>query len=275
VTGTGQVRSVLDAPARVVLPLFEQTGRFWGDFLTDDLGNAERWLGIAVLLGVAVVLRRWPPALAVWAVGSVGHLALTHTLSLPMYPRQLTILWVTLLAAVWMAGSEALRRQWESPPAVSWRVRSAGMAALLAGVVGVVWPIGAELRHPFSGGEDAAAWIRQHSDETPAVYCASEAPACSSVAIRLDEPAYSSSDGEPFSYVVWRKGWRRTVAPDLVAEDSRRLGERLGRAVVVVAHYSNHPAGCDAGWVSPPTIVQSERLVVCFADDLPTTGQRE
>jgi hypothetical protein len=286
-----RIRHVLTAPIRVVLPIFEHHGGFWGRFVSHGLGDDERWFGLLVLLVGVAILRRRTAALAVWTIGTTGYLGATHVFGLPMEPRQLTILWLTLLAAVWMAGSEEVRRRTTSPPSVEstdtaatvperarpgraagWAVRSLGAAALVVGVAGAVWPIGTDLRHPFSGAEGAAEWVREQGESPVAIYCATARPACSSVAIRLDEPAYSSSDGDPFSFVVWRSGWRRRTAPELLAEDSRLLEERLGRRVVVVASLRDFPPGCDLGWVAPPTIEPAERLIVCFADQL--TGQR-
>lgn len=274
-----RVQPVLDGPLRIIVPWSEFTGSFWGHFLSDRLGSLESWIGVVILVGVAVAVARSVAALLIWSIGALGYLAATQVFSLPMEPRQLTVLWLTLVAAVWTAGSEVVEQRaadalddGAQPGARrgvgSLATRAVAIAALLAGVGAVIWPIGTELRYPFSGGEGAAEWIRTSAEADSVILCAVDMATCSTVSIRLDEPAYFRADGESFTFVEWRSGWRRGLAPDLVAAEARRLAERLSRPVVVVALYSNHPPGCDRGWVSTPTIAVSERIVVCRADQL-------
>jgi hypothetical protein len=268
-----QARRVLAGPLRIVVPVFEHVGTFWGRFLSDRLEGGDAWLGVVVLVGAAVLLRRSRRALAVWVLGSLGYLGATYALSLPMAPRQLTVLWLTLLGAAWIAGSDAvegrLARRAPSPGTRETRTtRVIVSGVLLIGVYATAWPAATEVRHPFSGSDGAADWLRARGAPTTAVYCATALPTCSSVALQLDTPAYANAEGEPFTYVVWRSGWRRTIPLDQVPADARRLAQRLDSPVVVVALYPDLPAGCSGGWISPPTIVSSERVAVCSSDDL-------
>jgi hypothetical protein len=275
-----EARDVLAGPLRIVVPVFDHVGSFWGSFVTDHLDRWGAWLGVAVLLLVAHLVRRSIAGLLVWSVGSVGYLGATLALSLPMEPRHLTALWLTLLAAVWLAGADAVEeRLADRSPArgagSASLARVMGAGVLLVGVYGAVWPVVTDLRHPFSGSDAAAEWITGNGLPTTAVYCATTVDTCSAVAIRLDVPAYSRADADPFTYVVWRRGWKRTIPLDETPADAARLARRLGGPVTVVALYPYLPAGCATGWVSPPAIVESERVAVCSSDDLmPTGGDR-
>ena len=284
--GINTSSSVFTSPLRVVAPWFERNVAFWGDFSSSRLDSREALLGVLVLLLITIVLLRCPPAVLVWLVGTVGLLWGLNSSSLRIEPRHLTVLWLTLVAAIWIAASESVSKRATVKPttadptfcSIVWRaldpwispglLRALGVVALFIAVAGVWWPATTELREPFSGAEEAADWVRANSDSDLAVFCASEAPACSSVAIRLDVPAYTTSSGNPFTFVVWNGRWRQRVAPEVVESSARKLQARLGQRVVVVAHAYDYPPGCDRGWASPPTIVTTERVVVCFVDQL-------
>jgi len=287
VVDSDQIRRVLSGPVRVAWPLFEHVGTFWNQYITHDLGGLERWFGGAVLVVVAVVVRRTRPALVTWLLGAGGFLLLTQGAKLPMQARQLTVLWVVLFATGWMVARDRLDQRdnhgADATVAVAdvvvadvarrFVVRAGVALILLGSAVGAVWPVAVDVRFPFSGGQGAAAWIRTHSDQTPAILCATGAPFCSSVAIRLGEPAYMRADSDPFTYVIWRRGQVRRAIPaaDVVGE-ARRLEVRLRRPVAIVSRFDNVPPGCEDGWTSPPTIEFTERFVVCFADQLTEGG---
>ncbi len=110
-------------------------------------------------IGVAVALSRSLAAVLTWSIAAIGFMGATQVFSLPMEPRQLSVLWLALVASIWIAGSDEVERRTaamlpprqmpERPMHRAAVLRGAGAAFLVAGLLGVVGPIVTEMRVPF------------------------------------------------------------------------------------------------------------------------------
>ena len=100
------------------------------------------------------------------------------------------------------------------------------------------------------------------------ILCAVEAPWCSSVAIRLELPAYMRADGEPFTFVVWKD--LETVLPvDQLQAQAAELARRTGAEVFIVSSTKNAPDGCEENarrQSAAPSVAEDFR--VCPASSL-------
>lgn len=284
-TETGE--QLLGGPLRAAFPVPPFEDRFWDrTWLGQELPDHRWLLGLLVIAVVVVAVRRSPAALVLWVVAVAGHLGMTAVGDLPTYLRQMTLLWISLLATAWVAADDLRRDRPPSDdhpaddagsgrgrehPAVVAVVGLVALVALAGSLVAAAWAARTELRFPFSGAEAATAWIDGQVAGEPVVLCAVNRAVCSSVSVRLDVPAWVDPAEEPFAFVAWRPGWRRTLPAEELPAAAAELAALTGREVVVVAGHGSPPAGCADGFVAPASIM--ERVTVCRADQLVPGGE--
>jgi len=152
---------VLGTVVRAWLPLPGPGLWFWNTNVVVSAlpAGAVAGLGVALLAGALVLLRRTPVAAALLAVGALGLLAFSY-LRLVGYLRHHGFLWLCLGFAVWVAAAERRRR--EAPDARgAGRLGQAAFALLLAAqVAGAAIALSSDLGLRFSAAEATADRIR-------------------------------------------------------------------------------------------------------------------
>lgn len=258
--------STLAAPLRMALPMSATEVNFWGRPLVADWGLWAEVLGLALVVGVTVAVRHSRSALTIWLVSVAGFAVFVIAARQPYAPRIVGTLWLAALATVWFAAADRRRlpaaRRRPLAPAVM-----LGASVILAcSLWASGWAAWTDSANAFSTADGAAQWIDDQATGDFVILCAVERAYCASVAVRLDVDAYATADGEPFTFVEWKRGWRRTLPPDQVAAQARALADRTGAEVFIVAPWPNALPGCSQGWVPPEPI--SELVSACRADQL-------
>lgn len=257
----------LAAPLRAAFPVSPLEINFWGNLTVARWGVWAEVLGLCVIVAMALAVRRSRSALTIWLVGTVGFLFTMVAAEQPLAPRIVSTVWMAGIAAVWVAAADRQRVAPAERVAVHPAVIVATAAVLAAGLWAAGWALWSDTGHPFSSGTAAAQWIRDQADGDVVILCMTEQPLCASVANRLDVNAYRSATDEPFTHVLWRKGWRTPIAFADAPANARALAERTGAEVFVVASVDQYPPGCGRGW-SPTSPTISELMRVCRGDQL-------
>lgn len=267
VVGPSSLWASLAAPLRAVLPVSPLEINFWGNLTVARWGVWAEVLGLGVIVAVALAVRRSRSALTIWLVGTVGFLFTMVAAEQSLAPRIVSTVWMAGIAALWVAAADRRRSPAPQRQPVHPAVLIGAVAVLAAGLWAAGWALWADTGHPFSSGTAAAEWIRDQADGDVVILCMTEQPYCATVANRLDVPAYRSATDEPFTHVVWRKGWRTPIEFSQAPANARALAERTGAEVFVVSRVDQFPPGCGRGWrPTEPTI--SELVMVCRGDQL-------
>lgn len=250
------VADALRSVVRVMYPIPDNGPHFWNSYLTSSLGILEVILGASLL----VVLTWWfsthRPALVVWLVGGCGYLVATFTYGLPTFARHLSMVWLAGLSACWIMQSSPLGRSTRG------RVGSPViLTSLVVSVVAAAFSIGVDYARPFSGGEAVAGEIVAEEPGAPVV-CVAIDVICSTVAVRLDQPAIIGST--EFTYVVWKPLREAAMLPDDAFALASNINASSGKPVAVIVPASEIPAWCTRRFVSPDPIVADEALAVCW-----------
>lgn len=264
-----RIWKALAAPARAVAPFSDFVDRFWGVPYLAKYPRLAPFLGLAVIIAVAFAVRRSRSALTVWLMTSILMPIIIVATVMPLGPRYISPFYSALIAAIWFASADRASRPVKARTPLSPFVAIGAVALLVMSLWASVWAVWVDTRVPFSGGEAAAEWISANSiANTPIVIlCATTAPLCSSVAIRLDAPAYMRADGKPFAFVDWTPGWNSPLSRASVSGAAQQLEARTGAQVFVVASTTSVPPGCSAGHSTQMNTL-SEFVVVCSADQL-------
>lgn len=258
--------STLAAPLRMALPMSATQVNFWGRPLAADWGVWAELLGLALVIGVAVAVRHSRSALTIWLVSVAGFAVFVIAARQPYAPRIVGTLWLAAIATVWFAAADRRRIAVPQRRPLAPVVMVGATVILACSLWAAAWAAWTDSGNAFSTADGAAQWIDDQATGEFVILCAVERAYCASVAIRLDVPAYATADGEPFTFVEWKRGWRKTLPPDQVAAQARMLAERTGSDVFIVAPWPNTPRGCEQGWEPPAPI--SELVSACRADQL-------
>lgn len=254
------------APLVASVPVSPLRVDFWGYLTVAQWGAWGPWLGLAIIVAVAVGVRHSLSALTIWLVSSAGFVFLVAVAGQGLPPRNVAAVWTAGLAAVWVAAADRVA----TPPSRRRRVPVAVAAGaslvLAAGLWANLWAAWSDGTTPFTAADGAAQWIADNATGDVAILCAIIRPHCNAVATRVGAPAYTNGAGEPFEFVEWSPGWQTVLLPSTVEANARVLAERTGKEVFVVAPMVDFPAGCPLGWVPKQTII--EPLMVCRADQL-------
>ena len=219
----------LRAPWQALVPLPEPRTSWWNTNLLDHAPNLQVLLGLAIVVTVAVVLRRSTPALLTWLTTVLLFIGLSYARDLPLAQRQEGTLYIAFIAAAWIATANG--RYWRAPA-----LRAlVTIVFVVQAVVGAGAFVGASA-HEFTGATATARWISHHEPHD-VVLVGDNAAILSSVAYRLDRPIVFPEDpaGEPF--VVWKRARQPTSGPNWYVAEQRsalRLATRL-------AHESSSP----------------------------------
>jgi hypothetical protein len=255
------------APVRALAPFSPLRVSFWGNPTVAGWGEWTPWLGLFVVVCVALAVRHSLSALTIWLVSSVGLVMLVTFADQGLPPRNVSAVWLGALAAVWVAAADRLAMPAAQRRPLPVPLMAGASLLLAAGLWAGIWAAWSDATTPFSAGDGAAQWVRQQTSDDIVILCAVSRPTCSSVAIRLNTPAYVSAALNSFTFVDWAPGWRQVLRPSDIAPNAQILAETTGREVFVVAPEFGYPVGCAAGW-SPPRTITSERMRVCRGDQL-------
>lgn len=253
---------------RAAFPVMDRQDSFWGRFVVRDWSTWGPLLGLLIVVAIAWSVRRSRTALTVWTISTLGYLVILAITRVPMSPRLVSPLWEGAIAAVWFAAVDRRSRSAGDRRPVP-ILTKLGVAFLLgASLWASAWAVWVGTAIPFTSAAAAADWIEQQADgKDVVILCAINAPMCSSVAIRLDAPAYMTANGQPFAFVDWKKGWGKTLPADQIPAAATKLAQRTGAEVFIVAPTGGYPAGCQNGQPPPPRGV-TEWVLVCRADQV-------
>jgi len=260
----GKIGQVLTAPIRAAIPLSRSLSDPWAP----RVFTGTFYLGVLLAAVLLILVRRSVSARTLWATAYLGFTAVAFASARPMAPRFVSVLWVAGLAAIWFASVDRRERPPGDRPPIPLFVKALIAFVLLVSTAGGLVATIAELRSPFSGSGEAADALASEIRGPAVILCAVEAPWCSSVAIRLELPAYMRADGEPFTFVVWKD--LETVLPvDQLQAQAAELARRTGAEVFIVSSTKNAPDGCgeNARRQSRASTV-SEDFRVCPASSL-------
>jgi len=213
---------VLSTPWRALVPAPHLQTAWWNTNALDRSPDVAMLLGVAVVVLVALVLRRHTEAVVVWVTTTLLTIGLTYARDLPLWLRQEGTLYVAFVAATWIAcahrgvrPSRAIR----DLVAVVFVVQAAiGIASFAA--AGTT---------QFTGADAAARWIADH-ERNDVVLVGDNAAVLSSVAYRLDRSIVfpEKPSGEPF--VLWKRALQPSAPSDLSeARGAHDLAMRIAR----------------------------------------------
>ena len=259
---------------RAAFPVMNSDDSFWGRFVVLEWTTWGPILGLAFAVALAWSVRRSRTAFTIWILSTFGYIVMLAITRVPLSPRLISPLWAGAIAAIWFAAVERRARPAESRRPIS-VVTMIGIVFLLASSLWASsWAAWIGTAIPFTSAAAAADWIETEANGNDfVILCAINAPMCSAVSIRLDAPAYSSSNGQPFYYVDWTRGWAFAPRAGDVPYVAKQLAARTGAEVFIVAPTAGYPLGCQNGMRPPPRIV-TEYLLVCRADQLVTAPKK-
>jgi hypothetical protein len=243
-------RKTLATAWRAFVPLPEFHLNFWNTNVLDAWPEVQAVGALAVLGLAAAFLWTRAMALTVFVIGAAGLLAFGY-LQLVAQMRQQGQLWLLFMAALWLAGGQAVlgdRRSWR---------RRVLLVLLIVHVAAAAFASWMDLRHVFSNGAATAALIRRTGLDRHPLLGHREPPAAS-VALFLGQPLYSPSRKIFVTHPDWGPR-QRELTPREVRCAARELAEREGRDVVLVLNWplpawtEVEPAGSVTG-----AIVRSE-----------------
>lgn len=242
----------------VFVPIPKMQISFWNTSLLQKTDSRLPWIvGLALFLLVLVAVRRSAAAVTIWLIGVGGYMTAVAISGMPYRVRHASVIWLALILAVWMvAGDPRLTGDDKKRFAPTW-VQVTAMLAAGACLFGSYFAARQDLRYRFSGAEDAAQWIDDHSDGPHAILCAVDPTVCASIAVRFRTEAYPTAAGEPFTFVEFRRKWKRsTTSPYMAVEEAKVLERRIGKKVFIVADAWIMPPNCTPGILTIPVIVE-------------------
>jgi len=239
-----RVLGVLSGPWRGCVPLPRLQLTFWNSNILDGVANADvlqAVLGAVVLVVLASLFVRCGPALALFAVGSLGMVAF----SLLIYRGQLRHnghIVLLLMAALWL--TRVLQ------PGEGGRGNAAGAVGgplpwgavvvsvlLAANAAAGAYAVAREWRDPFSAGREVADFIRaQGLAGIPIV--GHRDVQVAAVAGYLERPIHYPSLGREAAFLPWKVGWRRPVDDAEAIRQARDLAARQHSEVLVILSMS-------------------------------------
>ncbi len=266
---TRSTKQAFATPARTLFPVSPPEQRFWNQTLLADGPNGlETVIGLVIFAAVGLAVRRSARALIAWILGAGGYVIMSMVAGLRVELRHSSVIFAAALAAVWFAARPRLDSPLSGRRPVALWIRLGAIVLLAGSVWAAAWASIVGLRTPFSGAAAAATWIDDRTDGDAVIMCSIAADSCSSVAIRLDVPAFTgvSDAHEPFTFVQYRRGWRRVLAAEDIPRAARDLATRTGSDVFVVTSRRFAPPGCDDPGTSASA--QVENVWACRADQI-------
>jgi len=240
----GLAQDVLKLIPRAFWPLPQITFHFWNSSILDGL--ALPFLGDALLALLVVVpavfcLRKRPPALMVYILGTSGLLAWFY-LANTGFARHRGWLFIVFLAALWLAG---VRREGEAgAEAASARARPRGkllngwlMVVFSAQFAAGLFAVGMDLVHPFSQSRNVARIIQAKGYERLPIVADVDYVA-SPVSGYLGRRMYYPRAGRLGSYVVWDVRRLSVVKPWLMLTWAERYSWMKDSDCLILMNYS-------------------------------------
>jgi len=220
---------------RAFVPIPQFQLQFWNTNILEDHRPLQAFLGLLLLIGAGLFLRRNRPAFALWFTGTCGLLLFTY-LKYDGYQRHHGNLFVVFLAAWWIRdgrrdappsshGSRFDRTAW-LPVAVI--LCSQSVAGIYASVMDVV--------HPFSMSGEVARYIAEHGRDAIVVADADHAGVA--VAARLKRPLYYVTSGELRIRIEYNERRRKRVSAAEIYAAAANLQAADRRDVLLLL---NHP----------------------------------
>lgn len=206
--------------------------------------SAQVWLramaSIGLILWMTYQLRNRPSILWIYLVGTFGLLLFFYVKMLPELNHR-GHLFILLLVAVWL---ERLTRGGDRRPAGA-VTDGVVTVVLLASLISGIGPYLDDVRRPFSEGEAAARYVREHAlDDLPIV--AEPGYAVSTVVGYLGVDSVYYSDSRRWgSFIVWNRGNLPKPSDAEILEDARRLSataDRAGRGALIISNRELDPA---------------------------------
>lgn len=228
---SGLAGSSLASVWRALAPLPRFQREFWNTNVLDGNIRYTALIGVALVIGVAWLLRRRPGALVTWLTGASGTvLFLYGKIGYASASRHYGHIFVAFVAALFLAPSMATASA--DRPDVSANTRSALFTGvltiqLMAGLVAVSLDLGL----PFSNGRDVASYIRREGLENSIIVGEPDI-AASTVAAYLDRNVYYPASGRFGSYIIWDR--QRVEPGQPLTEVLRRLARRDAEEPVLV-----------------------------------------
>jgi len=209
-------------------------------------------LGLGLLAGSAVMLRRRPPALWVFLTGSAVFLGITFFF-FKGYLRHHGQIYLLFWTCYW------LYRVLPGEPAAEQRAQRVGgrllTAILVAQVAAAGYAFAQDLVRPFSRAREVGAYLQQPSYRD-AVLVGSVDYAAQSVAAWVDRPIYYPESKSFGTFLDWGET-RKRVTSDVVLRDAVDLMRQRGRDVVVILSYEvNRPVLGESVRLGPGMVIE-------------------
>lgn len=233
-TSLGSTWSAFSAPLVAAAPVSPLTDRFWGNLLVLQLAGAGAVIGSAVTVIVARSLRKSISARTIWIASTLGFTIVMAESGRGMAPRFAGIVWMGAIAAVWFASAERRCLPAAERQPIHIATKAACVLVLAASLWAAGWAGSIDATTPFTGAKAAGDWITERADGPIVILCASTVATCSSVSIRLDVPAYSFADSDPFSFMVFKPKWKKHIDVVDILESAARIEARTGAQVFIV-----------------------------------------
>ena len=192
----------------------------WGDPIGDRAGRLlEAALGVAMLTGALLVLRRRIVAVALFASGTAAILMFAYFRFAGSARHEGTI-YLLFVAALWVAGrapdvevssTQQLSSRdggpafWRRAPS-AWFVGAVVLAQAIAGALA----LGRDFTEPFSTARATAGFITAHGWRDRLIVASPHSEA-TAIAGYLDRPVYNPEEGRLMTYARWDTPW---VDPD-------------------------------------------------------------
>jgi len=212
----GLAGSSLASVWRALVPIPRFVREFWNTNVLDGRTWLAAILGLALLAGLAWLLRARFGALVVWLAGSLGILLFMYSkLEYANAARYYGNVFLALVAALWLASSCA---PWSAGGRLARMrdpvtTRSTVWTGILAlAVVAGLFAVALDLAIPFSDGRQVARYLeRNHLQH--AIIVGEPDTSASSVAAYLDERVYYPAGGRSGTFIVWDRAREAPVEP--------------------------------------------------------------
>jgi hypothetical protein len=228
-------RTSLAAISRAIIPLPKPTREFWNTSVFDGVTVVAAVLGIVLVVAIAWLLRDRPGACATWVVGVALVVGFLYSkIQFASGSRHYGHVFVTLIAAMWLAPSMSRITRDPASPDTSERRRSTlWTAVLVVHLVAGMFVLALDLRYPFSNGRQMAAFMR-HRDLDESIIVAAHDSVSLTVASYLDHDLYYLAGRRFGRQIVWNAD--RVDEKEPLAAALRRFAASGDRRVLLLAN---------------------------------------
>jgi len=232
-------RTSLAAIARALVPLPKLTREFWNTSIFDGVTVLAALLGIALLVGIAWLLRDRPGACATWVVSVALVVGFLYTkIQFASGSRHYGHVFIALVAAVWLAPRMARVTRSDATEAPERNRARLWTSVLVVHAVAGLFVLSLDIAYPFSNARQMAQYLRSRDLER-SIIVAERDTVSLTVAAYLDHDLYYLAGRRFGRHIVWNAD--RVDDREPLAAALNRFAESPDRPVLLLSNRSQHP----------------------------------